>query len=834
MPCFLYQDNDQDKPMHNYSLYARGERSRSPKNWSHSTTSYPRESSPVSSYGPHVSQGVSSYSRPSNGSNRHSPVRSVSPRQSHRSTSPLTHLSRVETISDRSRSPGGQYGASRYSPPRPLSTGRPVHVTPGLNDTNTLLKELPSPSKDQGSTYGRGAQAPVETQGDGFTRRHKQMMELMVCQSPGISYVPSSLQDAWERLRDKKNNTRSDANTTGSSLDISRLSSLLKNPAQHYMHSDDLSKSDVESTISEEEARIKMRQISEKLQRFAETKSSKRAADKGMTRGNSGGSGRQQTGEDGKAHGQKSSEGHYKSGDAPVQRTSSTGSSQTQGTGNAGDGRGRGNGDDQDKKPSPTQSVSIVDAKDETDNEDTKAESNNKDGEIDQSSMEVQGEDGQTTKPKKMAWVITDETLQSVPEDSTLDSVSSDFTACSSVESDGKVVTHTSKRHLPADPKLLKLQQKIAKQKVRYEREHYRELKRKEKINKLEELLKEKGRTMRREARMAESQGSRSGRVTSTPASARYVSSTSGSSSLTMSDITTSTLTGTTLSTEGRTTLRESSPERSTQMSSSMPYTTDQSTECVCVQHSPRKSKSRLSKHKEPKSLSPARTKRVHDVPRPKGMKLQEVDWTRNESPGHTHTGYYMEFEPPKSSGKRSKKYSHSPSRRDKENEMHSRKKSKENSNRAAKKSGKQRTRSPTGVKRRDFGATCPTPISVTPPRQHRLGDVLMVSEAVQTGSGDEATRMAATVPSYFKGKSRHPGMFTPEMSNTPRVNHRVEKLTVRAGPCKCNIEIYHILHTVSFTVILAIILHTSSHVSDTLRLYMFRRDGMVYSYGRK
>ena len=83
------------------------------------------------------------------------------------------------------------------------------------------------------------------------------------------------------------------------------------------------------------------------------------------------------------------------------------------------------------------------------------------------------------TPQRKVAWVIRDEELDLIPEDSTLDSLSSDLTTtetttASEMDDDGACVlvtrTTTTKRHLPDDPRLLRLQRKIAKQKEKYKR----------------------------------------------------------------------------------------------------------------------------------------------------------------------------------------------------------------------------------------------------------------------------------------------------------------------------------------------------------------------------
>ena len=91
------------------------------------------------------------------------------------------------------------------------------------------------------------------------------------------------------------------------------------------------------------------------------------------------------------------------------------------------------------------------------------------------------------------AIVGQEETLLSIPEDSTLES--SGFTT-SSVDSDG-VVLVAKKRNLPNDPKLIKLHRKIQRQKEKYMRDKLREQARKDKIALLEKLLKEKGKTVK-------------------------------------------------------------------------------------------------------------------------------------------------------------------------------------------------------------------------------------------------------------------------------------------------------------------------------------------------
>jgi len=97
-----------------------------------------------------------------------------------------------------------------------------------------------------------------------------------------------------------------------------------------------------------------------------------------------------------------------------------------------------------------------------------------------------------TAIPSKHAWIIKDQILPVVPEDTTLDSVSSDFTSASSVDDTGNIIRCTITRHLPNDPKLLRLQQKIAQQREKHRIVHGNEQRRKEHIVKMELALKER------------------------------------------------------------------------------------------------------------------------------------------------------------------------------------------------------------------------------------------------------------------------------------------------------------------------------------------------------
>lgn len=94
--------------------------------------------------------------------------------------------------------------------------------------------------------------------------------------------------------------------------------------------------------------------------------------------------------------------------------------------------------------------------------------------------------------PVRHAWIVKDEALPVVPEDTTLDSMVSDFTPTSSVDGMGNIITRTTKRHLPNDPKLLRLQQKIAQQREKHRQVRQNEQRRKEHIVKMELALRER------------------------------------------------------------------------------------------------------------------------------------------------------------------------------------------------------------------------------------------------------------------------------------------------------------------------------------------------------
>lgn len=287
--------------------------------------------------------------------------------------------------------------------------------------------------------------------------------------------------------------------------------------------------------------------------------------------------------------------------------------------------------------------------------------------------MPASGADGKT---KKTAWLIRDETLLSIPEDTTVDSLSSDFTTTttalsttSDLDIDGHhvvVVKQTSKRHLPDDPRLLRLQQKIWRQKEMHRREQQREKRRREKIHKLERLLAEKA-----QQRIAVHVGS-----SDTP-------STGATDSLdTASDVTMVTTSAQLSDDGGSSTLVEDD--------------NNTSAEVVCICHCRKSAKTE-------QKTSP--------------IALQEVDYFKVVRKGNRQQHH---LEPESVTLHRTKR--RSPSRRTEDTENQPRQRS----------IGKKQNGAPG---QRDFGATFPSPMLVSPAvRRTRFeGDVVMVSEAVQT-----------------------------------------------------------------------------------------------------
>ena len=101
----------------------------------------------------------------------------------------------------------------------------------------------------------------------------------------------------------------------------------------------------------------------------------------------------------------------------------------------------------------------------------------------------------------RRAYIVRDDALPAVPEDTTLDSVTSDFASSGSFDDLQNVITRTTKHHIPNDPKLIRLQQKIAQQREKHEKVRRNEQRRKEHINKMELALRERQKSLDRETR---------------------------------------------------------------------------------------------------------------------------------------------------------------------------------------------------------------------------------------------------------------------------------------------------------------------------------------------
>jgi len=140
--------------------------------------------------------------------------------------------------------------------------------------------------------------------------------------------------------------------------------------------------------------------------------------------------------------------------------------------------------------------------------------------------------------PVKHAWIVRDETLAVVPEDVTLDSVTSDFASTSSVDDMGNVITRTTKRHLPDDSKLLRLQQKIAQQREKHRKVRRNEQRRKEHIVKMEMALHERQKTIEQKTedvkRTADDRHPSSNQLKMTTSSTTLTTVTSNDSDLTL------------------------------------------------------------------------------------------------------------------------------------------------------------------------------------------------------------------------------------------------------------------------------------------------------------
>ena len=466
------------------------------------------------------------------------------------------------------------------------------------------------------------------------------------------------VQDMWERFQALQSGT---ANAPVD-IDLDKLTDLLENPVQHMVRQRQQGSVFEQAGDYREKDRSPQRvKVNQSRKEVTEGQTKPSEADRGQRN-----HAEEKRGERGTSQGQRSSGGHRRRGDDE-------------------DDDRRGNRDEDRRM----QLFNYADVTDEG-SEETHPD------ETEEGGSQWSG-DGEPQK-RKMAWVIKDEELHSIPENSTLDSISSDFTTSSEVDSDGKIVTKTTKRNLPGDPKLLRLQQKITKQKEKYKRELSRERKRKEKISKLEALFKEqKAATKKGMARDTEKTADSSvvttttSKTTSTPCSERHRHN---DTTLGVSNITsTSTLTqGTVVSEDLTLVTSEISGELEKSRVKDVELRDSDNSGSVCHCCHKRKGSSRsVSPPKHPTvrrgkghshSTSPARRQersRERKIPKePSELNLREVDYNKVEVGGKTserpsRKAVYLEIDKPQPNGvpktKRSNKSSLSPSKRkEKEN----------------------------------------------------------------------------------------------------------------------------------------------------------------------
>lgn len=268
-----------------------------------------------------------------------------------------------------------------------------------------------------------------------------------------------------------------------------------------------------------------------------------------------------------------------------------------------------------------------------------------------------------STKPQTLR---EETTLQSIPEDSTLSTT--DFTSSES----NATVSKSTLQLLPDDPKLLKLQTKILRQRQKYEHEKRREQRRREKIQKLEYLLVSKsGRPKSISSREESKQStvrpshrstvgplhdrrsqprpssSSSTKSTSTPSSVRQTSE--SDVSLTVSEITTDTMTrATIISDQSSSTLIEMELEERDSLPreiSAKKYKQDNTSICKCclkkkskVRDIPVPTNKNTKFQQRPRSSSPKKSKspvrqRKDRSPSPLQKRHCSRNQTKNEVP---------------------------------------------------------------------------------------------------------------------------------------------------------------------------------------------------------
>ena len=473
--------------------------------------------------------------------------------------------------------------------------------------------------------------------------------------------LPSNLHELWEKFQATWSG--SSANTSNSSLDSAKLVSLLKNPVQHYVQ-EGYGASDGKLKSS----KATLRRVLNGDQITGHTRSDNYSTNPRV--------------DDNRVHFANMSDSSYED---RVQKDTNERKSERSNRKQAGDRQSE--KETSQSRPDniqwPMELQRVNDRLSKQDNHSTAGNvpshtsNQNQRQEIGSLSTNHTGEVNRVAS-KKRAWIVEDEELHSIPEDSTLDSITSDYTTSSSIESDGKLILRTTKRHLPDDPKLLRLQQKIAKQKEKHKHEYVREKRRRDKISQLEHMLKQKGLVL-----------DSSSSTLSTMADS--------DSTLGLSDIN-STLTASSTFMSGDS-ISHDFESRSNQAG------------CSCHQSKKQRSTS------TPSNKSHKQTEKI---------KLQPVDYNHKDLSQHRAT--YMEFDKPSlknSTKKRISSNKSTPSKvtKDSANKANKARKSKSDS------SPKQhRIKSSTN----DFGATCPTPLLTSPTILNRNGKE-MVSEAVQT-----------------------------------------------------------------------------------------------------
>ncbi len=421
---------------------------------------------------------------------------------------------------------------------------------------------------------------------------------------------------------------------------------------------------------------------------------------------------------------------------------------------------------------------------------------------------------------KKILINSREETLQSIPEDSTLESMTSELMTTSDSEGPGNY----SRRHLPSDPRLLKLQQKIRKQKEKYLRECHREMRRRDKISKLEKLLTERGKTS------SHHRGFDSGSSNSIDTSSALQTTSTGTLSTTK-DMTESTLTEvdvtTTVVSDDESTLVENEVPQPSPSRKARHAETERHRKVVSKSPSPTRAKSKGA------VASPKLKLRKVDYSEDKKRKMEQVGGEKPRKEIHRQSGSYLEFEKPAktkskmTSPKKSSEKRKSPKLKSRDRLHENKEASKVKNPKVKIKETKTREKqvwmtvketqdvsTQQTPDKRSVGVNVPTPMLPSPPSRRTIQDVTMVSEAVQTSPVRDSENQENHRRSYRtkspgrrsqspSRRSERPGMFTPD-SESPSENYDpepkqqqhkdqqqppVEKHKTRAAQCKYTCE---------------------------------------------